>query len=131
MEVSAHYDPLISKLIVWGEDRASCLARAERALREYRVEGITTTLSFFRRVLHDPRFRAGDIDVGYIDRIWKVLAADSQEVSPKNERDRVALIAAALAAYQAETKSRTRVVSSRERSAWAQRGISEQHGSRL
>jgi acetyl-CoA carboxylase biotin carboxylase subunit len=130
MEVSAHYDPLISKLIVWGEDRAACLARAERALREYRVEGITTTLSFFRRVLQDPQFRAGDIDVGYIDRSWTALAADSRRVSPEDERDRVALIAAALAAYQTETKGRARVVSSRERSGWAQRGITEQHGNR-
>ena len=131
MEVSPHYDPLIAKLIVWGYDRASCLARAERALREYRVEGIATTLPFFRRVLRDPQFRAGDFDVGYVERSWKDSAAVARAASPAIERDRVALIAAALTAYQAETKSRKRVVPSGERSAWAQRGIKEQHRSRF
>ena len=130
MEVSPHYDPLISKLIVWGADRATCLARAERALREYRVEGITTTLPFFRHVLRDPAFRAGDIDVGYIDRTWQPVAADCRKVSPENERDRVALIAAALTAYQAEIKGRMRMDPSQERSAWAKQGIFEQHANR-
>jgi acetyl-CoA carboxylase biotin carboxylase subunit len=130
-EVSPHYDPLIAKLIVWGEDRAACLSRAARALREYRVEGISTTLPFFRRVLQDPRFRAGDIDVGYVDRSWKEWVSQSKAVSPEIERDRVALIAAALTAYQAGVRSRRRSVSPSERSAWARAGIEEQHGSRF
>jgi len=130
MEVSPHYDPLIAKLIVWGADRASCLDRAQRALSEYRVEGITTTLSFFRGVVREPEFRAGDIDVGYVDRNWRQWSSSSKVVSLEVERDRAALIAAALAAYQAEATSRKRIAPSAARSAWAQRGIQEQHGSR-
>src|SRR5687768_15237585 len=43
-EVSSHYDPLVSKLVAWGADRAQALGRLERALGEYTVQGIRTTL---------------------------------------------------------------------------------------
>ena len=129
-EVTPHYDPLIAKLIVWGEDRADCLARAERALREYRVEGISTTLPFFRRVLRDPQFRAGEMDVGYIDRNWRGWAAESETISLEKERDRAAIIAAAVSAYRAGSSRRRRIAPPADRSAWVRAGLEEQHGSR-
>jgi acetyl-CoA carboxylase biotin carboxylase subunit len=68
LEVPIFYDPMISKVITWGDDRAAALARMRRALDEYQVHGIQTTLPFFRWVLNDPDFLAGRIDTGFIDR---------------------------------------------------------------
>jgi acetyl-CoA carboxylase biotin carboxylase subunit len=68
--VSAHYDPLIAKLIVSGANRAHCISRVKRALREFRVQGISTTLPFFERLFADERFVSGEMDVGFVDRHW-------------------------------------------------------------
>jgi len=68
--VTPHYDPLIAKLIVSGENRHQCISRARRAIREYRVQGVCTTLPFFERMLSDERFVSGEMDVGFVDRHW-------------------------------------------------------------
>ena len=67
-EIPVHYDPMISKLVVWGEDRARAVARMRRALDEYQVRGIETNLAFHRRCLRHPAFVAGDYDTGFIGR---------------------------------------------------------------
>src|SRR4051812_18216940 len=67
-EISVFYDPMISKLIVWGEDRAQAAARMRRALDEYQVRGIETTLAFHRRCLRHPSFLEGEYDTGFIGR---------------------------------------------------------------
>jgi len=79
-DVPIHYDPLISKLVAWGADRAEAIARMRRAVSEYVVLGITTTLPFFERVLRHPAFLAGDIDTGFIERhLGELRAAPSDE----------------------------------------------------
>jgi acetyl-CoA carboxylase biotin carboxylase subunit len=60
VEVPPFYDSLLAKLIVWGPDRASCLARARRALRELRLEGIKTTAPMLAALLDEPWFVSGD-----------------------------------------------------------------------
>ncbi|MCA1583373.1 MAG: acetyl-CoA carboxylase biotin carboxylase subunit [Acidobacteria bacterium] len=67
-DVPLFYDPMISKLITWGEDRPQALARMRRALAEYEVHGIKTTIPFFRWVLDDEDFLAGRFDTTFIDR---------------------------------------------------------------
>jgi acetyl-CoA carboxylase biotin carboxylase subunit len=67
--VPLDYDPLLAKLITWGEDRAQALARMRRAVREYRLAGVRNNLAFFRRVFADPDFAAGRTDTGYIARL--------------------------------------------------------------
>jgi acetyl-CoA carboxylase, biotin carboxylase subunit len=67
-EVPIFYDPMISKLITWGEDRPHALARMRRALAEYEVRGIRTTIPFFLWVLDDDDFRAARFDTTFIDR---------------------------------------------------------------
>ena len=59
---------MISKLCVWGDDRAAAVARMRRALDEYHVRGIETNLAFHRQVLRHPAFVAGDYDTGFIER---------------------------------------------------------------
>jgi acetyl-CoA carboxylase, biotin carboxylase subunit len=67
-EIPVHYDPMISKLVVWGEDRAAAVARMRRALDEYHVAGIETNVPFHRRCLRQPQFIAGEYDTGFIAR---------------------------------------------------------------
>ncbi len=62
------YDSLIAKLIVWGKDRNHAIARGKRALEEFIVEGIKTTIPFHLQVLEDPRFVSGNFDTGFLEK---------------------------------------------------------------
>jgi acetyl-CoA carboxylase biotin carboxylase subunit len=67
VEISMYYDPLISKLVTWGDDRDQAMARMRRALAEYRVVGIDTNIAFHQRVLRHEGFLAGQYNTGLID----------------------------------------------------------------
>ena len=69
-EVSLHYDPLLAKLIVWAEDRPSALGRMRRALGEYLVLGVCTTIPFHRWLMEHPAFQAGELDTAFLERHW-------------------------------------------------------------
>ncbi|HEU4509400.1 MAG TPA: acetyl-CoA carboxylase biotin carboxylase subunit [Pyrinomonadaceae bacterium] len=94
-EVSIHYDPMIAKLAVWGRTRGEAIERLRRALDEYEVSGITTTLSFFREVVNDEEFVEGRLDTGFIARFNERRAADGVAEPSQVELD-LAAIAAAL-----------------------------------
>ena len=97
-EVPIYYDSLISKVIAWGEDRPQAIARMTRALSEYAVGGLTTTIPFFQWILRDPDFLAARMDTTLLDRILVERDGQSfQEVSGKSED--AAVIAAALHTY--------------------------------
>jgi acetyl-CoA carboxylase biotin carboxylase subunit len=68
-KVPIEYDPLLAKLIGYGETREDAIDRLLRALYEYFVGGIKTNISLFRRILRDPDFRAGKLDTGFLDRL--------------------------------------------------------------
>jgi acetyl-CoA carboxylase biotin carboxylase subunit len=70
-KVPVYYDPLIGKLIVWGEDRPAALVRLQRALNEFILEGFPTTLPFFRWLVKNERFRSGDFDTSFIAREYR------------------------------------------------------------
>ncbi len=67
VEISPHFDSLLVKLTARGRDFPTAIARAARALAEFRVRGLTTNISFLRTVLDDPDFRAGDTSTHFID----------------------------------------------------------------
>ena len=69
-EVPIYYDPLLAKLCVWAETREGAINRLTRVLNEYSVEGIRTTVPFFRAVVQSEEFRRGEFDTGFIDRFW-------------------------------------------------------------
>ena len=94
-EVPAYYDPLISKLVAWGADRAQALARMKRALREYEVLGIHTTIPFFRWILEQPAFETAAFHTGYLDEVLQQRQGDPFVTADRDEED-VAAIAAAL-----------------------------------
>ncbi len=72
-EVTLHYDPLLGKLIVHGRDRSTALDRMRRALRELRIGGVDTSTSFHLRVMDEPDFRTGAIDINYLEKHPDVL----------------------------------------------------------
>jgi acetyl/propionyl-CoA carboxylase alpha subunit len=65
------YDPLLSKLITWGKTREEAILRMRRALSEYQVYGIKTTIPFFQRILLHPRFLAGAYNTHFIAELEK------------------------------------------------------------
>jgi acetyl-CoA carboxylase, biotin carboxylase subunit len=100
-EVPIFYDPMISKLITWGETRGQALARMQRALAEYEVRGIKTTIPFFQWVLTDEDFLAGRFDTGFIDR--KLGARHGAPLrAPSEAQQDLAAIAAALSHMTSE-----------------------------
>jgi acetyl-CoA carboxylase biotin carboxylase subunit len=66
--VPPYYDSLIAKLIVHGHDRAEAIAKMERALRQFVVQGIETSIPLHQAVFADPGFRAGEFDTGFMER---------------------------------------------------------------
>jgi acetyl-CoA carboxylase biotin carboxylase subunit len=67
--IPPHYDSLVAKLIVHGRDREEALARMKRALDEFVIEGIKTTIPFHKKVLNDPDFIKGDFNTGFVEKL--------------------------------------------------------------
>lgn len=65
--ISPHYDSMIAKLIVWGRDRQEAIERMKRALSEFAIEGVHTTIPFHLKLLNHPRFVQGDFDIKFLD----------------------------------------------------------------
>jgi acetyl-CoA carboxylase biotin carboxylase subunit len=74
-EVTLHYDSLLAKLIVWAPDRAQAIAKMAQALDELVVVGVATNQVFHRRLMSDPAFRKGEIDIQFLERRPDLLAA--------------------------------------------------------
>lgn len=113
-EVSIHYDPLVSKLAAWGRTRSESIDRLRRALDEYEVGGIKTTLPFFREIVRDEEFQSGQLDTGFISRFYERRNSErstAPEGSDKQEQARrdLAVIAASIhyAALQREASFNT------------------------
>jgi acetyl-CoA carboxylase biotin carboxylase subunit len=86
---------MIGKLSVWAETRDDAIARAHRALKEYRCEGVRTNVEFLLWALDEPGFRDGSYDTHYIERYF------SADKLHKREHDvELAAIAASIAAYR-------------------------------
>jgi acetyl-CoA carboxylase biotin carboxylase subunit len=66
--ISPYYDSLVAKLIAYGSDRAEAIARMQRALGMFVIEGIYTSIPLHQRILQDPEFIAGRIDTGFLLR---------------------------------------------------------------
>ena len=88
--VTPFYDPMIAKIIAWGEDRAAARARLARALADTALVGVATNLGFLARILADPDFAAGRVDTGFIERRRATLLA------PPGPVPEIALAAAVL-----------------------------------
>jgi acetyl-CoA carboxylase biotin carboxylase subunit len=114
-EVTLHYDSLLGKLIVWAPDRRQAITRMRRALDELAIIGVATNQGFHRRLLEDAEFRAGEIDIQFLDR-----RADLVEPAPDD--DELVRLAVTAALAEDERRRRRRPVAAedgRGRDAWA------------
>ena len=113
-EISAWYDPLIAKLIVHGEDRATALARMAAALRETEIVGLTTNVEFLRRICENAAFANAELETGLIERQRAALFAP-RAVAPAE-----VLAAAALAelAHEEDTARKHAAGSGDPHSPW-------------
>ncbi|HET7275061.1 MAG TPA: hypothetical protein VFI91_07755, partial [Longimicrobiaceae bacterium] len=99
-EVGLSYDPMLAKLIVHAPTREEAIERMERALRELRVAGVDTSVPFHLRVMAEPDFRAGNLDINYLEKHEAtLLGADPDEEL---------LLAAAVAGALLEEEARNR-----------------------
>jgi acetyl/propionyl-CoA carboxylase alpha subunit len=93
--VPVYYDPMISKLIAWGRGRTEAVARMARALDELRIDGLTTSVSFHRKVMDHPAFQRGELHTGFLEEHPELLKpADDPWL---NE---IAVVAAAVAHFR-------------------------------
>jgi acetyl/propionyl-CoA carboxylase alpha subunit len=120
-EVSIHYDPMIAKLAVWGRTREEAIDRLRRALDEYEVSGITTTLPFFRKIVTDEEFIAGKLDTGFISRFNERRREPQISVEDQD----LAIIAAAL--HYTKKQPQFRVTNSASKWKLAAREIKSNH----
>jgi len=116
-DIPVFYDSMISKLIVWSDSREEAIARLRRALSEYRVVGVKTTVPFFQWLVDQPEFVEARFDTTYLDR---VLAERKGEpfVSPGKNDEEDAVVAAAITAWL--RTHRAAAAAPERRSVWRQ-----------
>jgi acetyl-CoA carboxylase, biotin carboxylase subunit len=72
--IPPHYDSLLAKLIVWGPNREAAIARGRRALDEFVIEGLTTTIPFHKRLLNNRQFLRGELTTTFLqDHVKQLL----------------------------------------------------------
>jgi acetyl-CoA carboxylase, biotin carboxylase subunit len=130
--VPMDYDPLLSKLIAWGNSREETIARLRRALEEYTITGIKTNAGLFRRILSEPDFLRGEIHTKWLDELLQrppsTAAASTNESANTDRAADAASIAAAL--WQAKQSDKPSGPSSNQESSqpsrWKQEGRRQQ-----
>jgi acetyl-CoA carboxylase biotin carboxylase subunit len=100
--VPVFYDSLLAKVIAWGSSRGDAIARMARALTEYQVLGITTTIPFFRWLMAQPSYERGEYDTTWLDRLLEERKGKSFSELTTQEAD-LAAMAVALDAYLRST----------------------------
>jgi len=80
--VPPYYDPLLAKVIAWGESRRDAVDKLARALSEFHVEGIKTTISANLLILSSPKYLDGDLDTGFIDGLYANARPDQLSGKP-------------------------------------------------
>ena len=114
-----YYDPMIGKLAVWARTRDEAIARLKRALGETAIKGITTNVSYLKRVLDLEEFRKGDYDTGLLARAQERLLRRE-----KTGDEEIALAAAAIWQFGHDQRAALRPTATAEtsESAWARAG---------
>ena len=87
-KVTTDFDPMLSKLIVHGRNRAEAIARGRRAAQDYVILGVTTNLAYLDTILDHPKFRSGDVSTGF-------LAEEADELNQDRDPATTDILAAA------------------------------------
>jgi acetyl-CoA carboxylase biotin carboxylase subunit len=125
--VTVYYDPMVSKLICWGRDRSEAIARMRRALREFVIKGIKTSIPFHRVVMEHPRFLEGHYDTSFIDT--EILPGETSIPADPEER-RIGVMLAAIASFKRErelaARAQVQAPAAGQRSQWKSFGRARQ-----
>jgi acetyl-CoA carboxylase biotin carboxylase subunit len=113
-EITPYYDPMIAKLIVWGETRAQAILRMRRALEEYRIVGVHTNIPFHQTMMDSHRFMAGQYDTRFVEERFSMDAERRDEKYESHAE--IAAMLATLAAHR-ETERSAQIVRRGERDA--------------
>jgi acetyl/propionyl-CoA carboxylase alpha subunit len=126
--VPLEYDPMLAKLVVWAADREGALARLERALKEYRIRGIATTLPLFRTLVDMEEFRTAAVHTGFLDELLASKKLEELQGRQNPVAEHAAVVAAAcLATLDAESLRDVHRPSG-ESSQWWDEGLRQLHG---
>lgn len=109
-EISPFYDPLISKLIVWGETRAQAILRMRRALEEYRIVGVKTNIPFHQTMMDSLRFMGAQYDTRFVEQRFSMGEAHQGDA----DKQEIAAVLATLVAHQQALRA-TQIVMRNER----------------
>jgi acetyl-CoA carboxylase biotin carboxylase subunit len=126
--IPMEYDPMISKLVVHGENRQQVLARMLRALEEYHLLGIRTNIAYLRKILMHPEFISGDYDTHFIPNNKDELL--NPEAGAGNEES-IALAVAALLSFMKNKDTEIPANDRRKVSAWKLAGRAQNYGGRI
>ena len=109
-EITPYYDPMIAKLIVWGETRAQAILRMRRALEEYRIVGVRTNIPFHQTLMDSHRFMGGQFDTRFVEERFSMEGASEADEA----QTEIAAILATLVAHR-ETERSAQIVRRNER----------------
>ena len=124
------YDPLLSKLIAWGNSREETIARLRRALEEYTITGIKTNAGLFRRILTEPDFLRGEIHTKWLDELLRrphpAASLANQEAHGNSASDAAAIAAAIWQATQSSAQTAAASAGDATPSRWKLEGRRQQ-----
>ncbi len=126
--VPLDYDPMVAKLVVTAADRPRAVARLRRALQEYQVRGIATTLTLFRALVEMDEFAAADFHTAFLDELLASRRLAELHGAQDPEAEEASVVAAACLATLESGSVRDDVFAHGEHSHWWQEGVRQQHG---
>ncbi|UII30920.1 acetyl-CoA carboxylase biotin carboxylase subunit [Fulvivirga ulvae] len=118
MDIPIYYDPMIAKLTVYAEDRPAAIQRMLRAIEEYEISGIETTLEFGRFVLNHEAFTSGNFDTTFVERHF---SPEKLETKEQNDEQMIAAALAAMLLEDTKQHKTQKAANSTPRSKWKQR----------
>lgn len=101
-EITPFYDPMIAKLIVWGETRGQAILRMRRALEEYRIVGVWTNIPFHQTMMDSHRFMGGQYDTRFVEERFSMPEPDEGQ---ETHRPEIAAVFATLVAHHQNQRS--------------------------
>jgi acetyl-CoA carboxylase biotin carboxylase subunit len=114
-EITPYYDPMIAKLIVWGETRAQAILRMRRALEEYRILGVRTNIPFHQTLMDSTRFLGGQYDTRFVEERFSMEEDESERAS---HAEIAAILATLVAHHQTQLAAQIVKRGARDTSNW-------------
>jgi acetyl/propionyl-CoA carboxylase alpha subunit len=126
--VPLDYDPMLAKLVVWAQDRPSAVRRLRRALQEYQVRGIATTLTLFRALVEMDEFREARFHTAFLDELLRSHRLEELHGQQDPEAEEAAVIAAACLATLRAERLPEDLLAGGQGSRWWNEGLRVLHG---